>query len=259
MTGDDQHQVQRKAALLIDRAESFASKRDWSSADRTFQEALRLDPSCRNRIAYGVTLAKQERYFEAISMLTPILDQHDLTAIGIVCHNLAAIYRDVGDLDLARRFQWRATLLHDDVDVEGVLALANDALASDRVHAADALVTMATEMTNRVDDPTFDADLVATAGLVKSATEPTQGLLLLFAAYQQHREDGDWRGMGLDQSNMALLLGQLGRVRSERKCLIRAIRCFDAASAHLQSERVRKRLERLDSAKTIRSFDVRRN
>jgi Tfp pilus assembly protein PilF len=112
---------------LLFQAELLVDLREWKSADEVFRKALVLDKSPASRIAYGVCLAEQERYFEAISTFTPVLDGTNRAAIGIVCHNLAAIYRDVGDADLARRFQWRATLSEDHADESDLLGMANDA------------------------------------------------------------------------------------------------------------------------------------
>lgn len=260
MTGPDPAANASQASNLVVLAESFAEQGDWQSADRLFLEALTLESSDSNRISYGVCLSKQERYFEAISNFTPVLDGGDRSAISVVCHNLAAIYREVGDLDLARRFQWRATLLQDDSGTEEVLGMANDALASEHHETAASLVMTACDLNAETSEDISDGDLVATTGLVNAALySKEEGLITLFAAYRRHQAVRDLRGMGLDQMNMAVLFADLGRYRAERSCLMRAIRYFERASAPLSCQRARQQLDRLDRMQIVRSFDARRN
>jgi tetratricopeptide (TPR) repeat protein len=248
------------AAKLVFAAESSAERRDWGTADELFRQAIDLDSSPASRIAYGVCLSHQERFFEAISVFTPILDADDRFAIGIVCHNLAAIYRDVGDLDLARRFQWRATLMQEDSGPGDLLAMANDALADECHQAAESLVMTALEMSDDLDDDLPDGDLIATSGLVQMVLNSTEeGLLTLFAAYRQHQAASDFRRMGADQLNMSLLFGELKRYRAERACLQRAIRCFEHAPAPYSLRRAKLLLDRFDRMRIVRSFNERRN
>ena len=260
MKKSDSFDDNESAAKLIFVAESYAKRRDWKGADDLFQQAISRDNSARARVAYGACLAQQERYFEAITIFTPILDGADRTAIGIACHNLASIYRDVGELDLARRFQWRAMLLNEDSGPDDLLGLANDAFASDRIEAAESRVISAMSM--REDDGTGrqDGDFLATSGLIQSVVNsPEEALITLFSAFRLHRKDADFRAMGTDQLNMSILFGELKRYRAERSCLKRAIRYFEYAPAPGSLKRARLLLERLDRMHLIRTFNARRN
>ncbi len=249
-----------QAAQFVHQADFFAGQRDWNAAEQLFRKALSLDTSAPTRIAFGVCLAEQERYFEAISLLTPILDGTDRSAIGVVCHNLASIYREVGDFDLARRFQWRATLLQEHSCEEDLLGMANDALASQHPEIAASLVMTALEMKGNSVDDDSDGDLIATTGLVKAIlSSPEDGLITVFAAYRRHQADSDYRGMGADLMNMAVLFGDVDRHRAERSCLVRAIRCFERASATHSRQKAQQQLDRFDRKRAVRSFDPRRN
>ncbi len=250
---------ERVSELIID-AERSSKNRDWKGADELFHQAILLDTSPASRIAYGVCLSHQERYFEAISIFTPILDGDNRQAIGVVCHNLAAIYREVGDLDLARRFQWRATLLLEDAGPEELLAMANDALANESYQTSESLLMAAIEMSGDVADEVRDGDLIATLGLVQSElTSPQEGIMTLFSAYRRHQQSQDLRGMGNDLLNMSALFGQLQRQRAERACLKRAIRCFETASAMCSVKRANDLVDRHDLIQFFRQFDGRRN
>lgn len=248
------------ASKLVLVAQSHVKRRDWKTADDLFRQALSIDLSPTSRIAYGVCLAQQERYFEAIGVFTPILDGVDRCAIAIVCHNLASIYRDLDDLDLARRFQWRAMLLNDESEPDDLLGLANDAIASDRYEAAESLVMSAISMQNEFEPDHPDGDFLATAGLIQAAVNsPEAGLFAMFSAFRQHRKDSEFRAMGNDQLNMSVLFGELKRYRAERTCLKRAIRYFEYAPAPYSLNRARQMLERLERMQIVRSFNARRN
>jgi tetratricopeptide (TPR) repeat protein len=245
---------------LFFQAELFAGLRKFELAEDAYQKALLIDKSPATRIAYGVFLGEQERYAESIATFTPILDGDNRTAIAIVCHNLAAIYREVGDLDLARRFQWRATLLKDSADETDLLGMANDALVAQQPETAAAQIMTACEMTGEPIEDCADGDLIATTGLAYAAEGSTKdALLTLFTAYRRHQAASDFRGMGADLMNMSALFGELNRHRTERTCVLRAIRCFQKAPAPLSLRNARQRLERLDRMDSIREFDVQRN
>lgn len=259
MTKPDPDTVSQRATHWVNRAELLAAQRQWQPAEELFRQAIELDPSPAHRISFAVCLAQQERYFEAISIFTPILDERDRAAVGVVCHNLASIYREVGDADLARRFQWRATLLHDDLGSAELLGMANDSLLGDRLDVAESLMVAACEMDD-VSDELVDGDLVGSIGLLKAELESTEeGLKTLFVAYRRHQAAGDLRAMGIDQMNMAALFGMVDRPRAERSCLERAIRHFQQAPAPHSLQKARQQLARLDRIQQVREFDARRN
>lgn len=261
MPNSDPSAWHEHAMNLVERAEVRAEQRDWAAADALFREAIQLDPAPRHRIAYGVCLAEQERFFEAISIFTPVLDSSDRTAIGMVCHNLAAIYRTVDDDDLARRFQWRATLLQDDAGTEELLGMANDALLSQRPELAYSLATACQDVDgDDIDDDSADGDVVATVALATAALDSfAEGLVTLYVAYLRHRETVDLRGMGTDMLNMSIMFGELDRPRAERRCLLRAIHHFEQCPAPYSLQRTQQLLALLNRRSTLRSFDARRN
>lgn len=260
MKKPDSVAAMHNAAKLTARAEACAERHDWKSADELFRQAVSLDTSPSSRIAYGVCLASQDRYFESISTFMPVLEGTDREAIGVVCHNMAAIYREIGDFDLARRFQWRATLLQKDSVPEDLLGLANDALMSGHPEAAATLVLATCELDDSDIEDTADGDLIATAALIKAKLDSARaGLYMLFAAYRRHQSAEDYRGMGADLMNMAMLFAELKRHQAERACLERAIQCYKRVPAPHACERARQQLDAYEQVHAVRSFDVRRN
>ena len=260
MTTSDPFDQSRRATVLTSSAESCADQRDWENADRLFLEALSLAPSLSIQIAYANRLAEQERYFEAISLFTQVLDSDDSFAIGIVCHNLAVIYRQLGDQDLARRFQWRATLLQDDLGSDDLLGMANDALLNNQIKIAESLVMTARTLSNDDEEPGLRADLTATEGIVKGLLEsPRAAVRSLFKAFRQRRACNDLQGMGVDLLNIAAFFSNMNRIKAERACLVRAIHLFEQISAPILSQKARQQLVEVDENIQLNSFDVRRN
>ena len=260
MKKSDSLDENESAAQLVIAAESSAKRRDWNAADDLFRQAISLDPTPASRIAYGVCLSDQERFFEAISVFTPILESADRLAIRIVYHNFAAIYRTIGEMDLARRFQWQATLMQDDAGPEDLLAMANDALTSECLQAAESLAMTAGELQGDPAECVPDADILATTGLVHAAlVSPEAGLLMIYAAYLLHLSESDFYRMGKDQLNMSVLFGELKRYRAERACLQRAIRYFEKTPAPYSLDRAKQLLDRFDRMRIVRSFNGRRN
>lgn len=248
------------ASKLVAAAESLAERRDWGGADELFHQAIVMDPSPASRIAYGVSLANQERFFEAVSAFAPVLQGTDRDAIGVVCHNLAAIYRDIGESELARHFQWKATLAQADSGAEELLGMANDAFACERHEAAESLVMSAVEIQLVDEDDNPDADLIAMSGLIEAATEsPAEGVISVYIAYQRHQAESNFRKMGFDQLNLSILFGRVKRFRAQEACLKRAIRCFEQAPAPYSLQRARQLLDRFDRMRVVRSFNGRRN
>ncbi|HEY0982830.1 hypothetical protein [Schlesneria sp.] len=245
-----------RAEQLLEAAENCAGGCHWQQANALFHQAISCDDTPASRIAYGAYLYRRGHFNHAISTLIPVLDGTDLKAIGIVCHNLAAIYREVGEVDLARRFQWRSTLLRNESDADELLAMANDAIAVGRLEAAKPLVAAAIELNSDEAADCSDGDLIATQGLLQGIMDsPRSGVVTLFWAYQLHRSHRDLKRMGTDLLNMANLFGELKRFRAEKSCLLRAIRCFANVSAHDLLHRAHGRLERHVRMHLLRSFN----
>jgi tetratricopeptide (TPR) repeat protein len=188
--------------------------------------------------------AKHERYHTAICRWTSQIDdasrRGDRQSLAAAYSNLAAIYRELGDVSLARRFQQQALQFQEDCTAVDLLHLANDALALKRWRLADSLLEAAAKLAD-ADDP-LQATLLATAGVAQLLQgEPRQAVRLLRAAYRQHLSQGDDREAGKDLLNLAAACHELRRWLLERKCLDRAGRHFDRAGMPLSRRQARVR------------------
>lgn len=248
---------------LLEQAEALARRRYWQESDSIFLRAVEEDSSPVSRIVYGCALAEQERYHEAICQTTSALDlamaRADRSALSAIYHNLAVIYRELGDLTLARQFQQRAISQQDDCGAVEMLGLANDAWLSDREELAACLADAAITL-HEDDDSDLSADVEATLGLFDGLSNDPRGVVrILLKSYTQHQASGNIRRMGMDLLNLSLAYGQLGRYRRELACVRRAITMFEMAPAQFSAAKARRILSDLERRQALREFDPRRN
>lgn len=240
------------------RAEGFGRSGRWTDADGCYASAVAIDLSPTSRIAFGSSLAMRERFNEAICQLTAAIDvatqTGDREALGVIFHNLAAIYRELGDADLARRFQQRALQQTDDCGPAELLGLANDAWVSRRSELAACLSASCADMENDGDDCEWEAQ--ATLSVITGLAEhPREAIRSLIHVYRQHRAAAAERLMGIDLLNLAVLFSKVGWYRAEMKLVEQAIRHFEQAPAPVSAVRARQVLNTLRRMQSLRDFN----
>lgn len=253
-----------QVAWLLKWADELVRTRSWSEADAVFERASSLDLTPASRLAHACALAEQERFREALGQLTEALDiaqrNGDLHSLATINHNLASIYRELGDSNLARRFQKRALNQLGDCGPDELLGLANDAWLAERHELAECLAGTAADMDDEPELCEPNPEVEATLGLMSGfLTDPREGIRPLLRAYARHRAAGELRLMGHDLLNLSALLGELGRHRGELACVRRAIACYDDAPAPFSAAKARRLLGHLERMKTLRQFDPSRN
>lgn len=264
MTQPESSSVSTHVVWLLRWAEDLVRARSWTEADAVFQRAVAIDPTPGSSISHACALVEQERFNEALSVLTSALDiaqrtgDHD--ALATIYHNLAAVYREVGVADLARRFQQKALKLSGDCGPDELLALANDAWLAERHELAECLAGTAADIDDEFDSSSLNVEVEATLGLLSGfLKDPREGIRPLLKAYAHHKAAGELRLMGNDLLNLSALLGELGRHRGELACVRRAISCFDSAPAPVSAAKARRLLAYLERMREIRMFDPSRN
>lgn len=110
-------------ASLLERAQRFSSDHEPDHASAFYRAAVAADLTPVSRIAYGVFLADCEREVAARNQLTEAWEmakrQGNHTLRALACHNLAALYRRMGQPLLADSFQQLAIRAHfDETDCE---------------------------------------------------------------------------------------------------------------------------------------------
>jgi tetratricopeptide (TPR) repeat protein len=192
-----------------------------SASDQTGQAALAL----------GVMYRRNQQTFQAICAWTQSLEQASGTGqravLQAVCHNFSGLYRELGDEDLASRFQQRALAYQDDFGAEDLLLLVNSALVNERWELAESLLTAAEELDGC---ESVQAELMATRGVLLGLTgHPQQGRDWLVAAYRRHLAQEHWQAASQDLINFAALCEQTDHLRVARRCLVSALEHLQCA------------------------------
>lgn len=227
--------------LLLELAESAVLHGRWNDANDLFEDACSGKPSPEIRIAYGICLAEQEKFHEAICQFCYVLDSSDLRGKSIAMHNLACIYRELDEPRLARRFQQLAISFAGECGLEELLGVANDAYLTGKGGLATSLIDMIEASPSSAEES--DLDHLATRAVIDTA-DTRQSLLQLFRVYSQ-RPRHDVRRRGIDLMNLAMLFASLGRIRSQKRCLEMALALFRACSGGYSLRKIRERLCRL--------------
>ena len=242
MSKPDSERPIQPIAFELRNAQHYGQSGQWSDADVCFRSAVSLDHSPASRIAFANSLANRERYNESICLLTEALDlaneTGDRAALGVIFHNLAGIYRELDDNDLARRFQHRAVLQLDDCGPLELLGLANDAWLSRRVDLASCLSASCIDLEDDESDDSISLEAQAMLATITGLEEnPREGIRTLILVYRRHHVINAHRLMGIDLLNMSVLLSQLGKYRTEIIAVQRSISHFEQAPAPISASR----------------------
>lgn len=261
---DPEFKLSMQVTTELRRAELLGLQGQWLDAESHYAAAIQLDCTPVSRIAFGTSLASRELYHRALCCLTEAIDQASQVgareALGVIYHNLAAIYRELGDYDLARRFQQRSILQLDDCRAVDLLALANDAWLSRRSEIATCLASSCTEIDSDDEPDSVLLEAQATVAITTGlAEDPRQGIRALIQVYRQHREANDVRLMGIDLLNLSALLSEIGWYRAEMSFVRRAINLFDQAPAPVSAVKARQTLGLLERMQSLRNFDPSKN
>lgn len=241
----------------LQNAEVFACAGQWAEADRCYANAIAIDESPASRVTFACSLAEREHFNAAICQLTDALDlatlSGDREALGIIFHNFASIYRELGDADLARRFQQRAILQVDDCGPDELLGLANDAWLSRRTELATSLAAGCTMLEEDCEEA---SEAHATAAVFSGLTEdPRPAIRTLIHIYRQHQVAGSNRLMGIDLLNLSALLCETGRHQAELEMVRKAVQHFEQAPAPRLLNKAKQVLEMLERMQSLRDFD----
>ncbi len=184
----------------------------WRDATVTLRAVAEATGSLDVRISLGTVLAESGDLYGAVSEWTRVIEPARAAADGellaAVYHNLAAVYRDLGDRELALQFQRQALSFQTDCGAAELLQLANDALHRGCWSRAELLLEAVEDaIDSEPDRDRWSADLLATRGLWRGLQgDLAAGLRHLRAALQQHRRLRDEGAVAKDAVNLAVLL-----------------------------------------------------
>jgi tetratricopeptide (TPR) repeat protein len=230
----------------------------WTDAAVTVRAVAQQAAQIEWRLTLGTLLYERGQRHLAVREWTDVLEaaqaDGDWPVAAAAHHNLAAMYRDLGDYTLARTFQQRALSLQADCGCEELLQLGNDAVAAERWELARSLYQSAAELAEEGSD--LLTDLMATRGVLSGFEgEPLAGLRWLQQAYREHVDAGDELHAGKDLCNAAALFEQLSRLGWARHCLEQARDHFEAVGDANWVQTVSQGLMRLEGLRRVAEYN----
>ncbi len=241
------------------KAERCCRERRWDVADFLFRRAVSEDPGPTAHLAYGRFLAERQRFHPAIVQFMHGLDAaqraDDVSVQAHVFSSLATIYRELGDSDLAQRFQRQALAIHDAADAGELLDWAADALLAGKLVLAEELTRGAWLLVEETDDEETQADAQGLLGVIAARQgEHRMAVALLIRAARAHRDLGDDHGLGVDCLNLAEIVGLLGRTVWQRRFFSAAKNYFSRAGMPVSEIRALRRLQDLSRLELYRKM-----
>lgn len=265
--------VEQDFSELWDSVARLTQQGRWHDACVTLRAVANSTGSRAVRISLGTLFAERGNLHAAVREWTQVLDaaatDADRPSRAVVMHNLAAVYRELGDYRLAAHFQRQAL---NELDAGGtweLLQLANDALADQRLDLAELLLDSlddeawepAADAGSLPDDAVeLAADLQATRGLLAGLRgELTAARRHLRAALRAHRQRGDIQRVGKDLVNLAAICLHDHRADLAMPCLHRAIADLEAAGETIVAHRARHLLRQAQRLQHRQQIDPRWN
>jgi tetratricopeptide (TPR) repeat protein len=238
-------------------AERCCRERRWDVADFLYRRAVSEDSGPDAHLAYGRFLADRQRFHPAIVQLMHGLDAaqcaDDAAAQAYVFSSLATIYRELGDYDLAQRFQRQALAIHAAADAGDLLDWAADALLAGKLILAEELARGAWLLVEETDDVETQADAQGLLGMIAARQgDHRTAVALLIRAARSHRGLGDDRGLGVDCLNLGEIVGLLGRTTWQRRFFSAARNYFSRAGMPAAEARAERRLQDLSQQELYR-------
>lgn len=239
--------------------QSLLSAGRWRDAEVTLRAAADTINQPEIRLTLGALYAERGELRLAISQWMCVIEaaqaagRRDLLAA--VYHNLAALYRDQGAYDIARRFQQRSLTWQADCGPDDLLQLANDAMASQAYDIAESLLKEAQQLSPSTTE--WKATIQASSGLLSGLRgNPGAGIRSLKAAYRKHRSEHNRMMMAQDLGNLAALYEQQDQWRAAEACLLRAVAYYRELNLAWWQQGAEKRLMRLRNLRAIRATPV---
>lgn len=226
---------------------------------------------------FGQFLLKTGRASEAIEQLSLVLDhahqQEENHLRSIVCHNMAAAYRNLGYFELAAQFQqysisWgdlrSANHLTLDQEVE---QLSDDAACDLTGRANDAIIQQDYPLAEQLLNISLTREILYGSSDNQAADWGNLGIIqglkgnharaisYLRKAYLLHKQTSNLPAMGQDLKHLAELFWVSGRSRRAIRCLTRSMSCFSHSHHSVEEQQTGSRLHEMQRLLTVREHD----
>lgn len=234
------------AASAYQLAERYRRQKNWSRADACYRELLAVDPAPQHQIAYGIFLAERQQFGAAIRHLMRGLDgvqsSGDLELQTTVFLNLAVIYRELGENQLAQSFQRQALKLQDEAGADALLDWSADALLAGKTTLAAHLAGQAFSFAEQDGNIEQQADACGLLGVIAARDGKwRRAVWHLIRAARTHRLLDDDHGLATDYQNLSEVCAAMQRWKWQTWFLAQAEVYFARAGRPISVHRVQSR------------------
>ena len=265
--------VPAQVSSLLRRAEFHAAHDRHAQAKVAFRAGIEFDTGPTARNAFGCYLTLMECYGEAIEQFSILLAQAkklgDEDLRSVASNNMASVYRAMGCVELAARFQQQSIQAESRVDPDST---GDDRVACDFSNRAlDAMLAGEFDLAENLLRRSLSLELTAGTQEGQAADwgnlgvlaglqgDTTTGINYLWRAYRLHALLNDDRGAGCDLMNLAELYGNLGHRQVAVHYLKKAVRRLERAQAARTVARARRLLEEATRTRDVLERDLRLN
>lgn len=240
------HGVRDPLGHLLARADRLARSGRGVEARLVYVQALDQDESCRARNAFGIFLTRIECFTDAVEQFSQVLEwaqrRQDVEVCGVAAHNLAAVYREMGQWSQAARCQQRALSAGLQAGLEYdaccYLGTAWDAIRAGDLSYARQMLLASLDHYHRRRCVVGQADAQCGLGIIAYREGCYVSAAIFFwKAHRQHRAEGRRLEMARDLMNLGQLFLKIGRYRRAHACLKSARSVFVQLGARRSARR----------------------
>ncbi len=237
--GDRVGQLLREASRLARTGQSLEAR-------RLYLRALEQDECCRARNGFGIFLTRIESFSEAVDQFSRVLaaaqQQQDPRLFSVAAHNLATVYREMGQWTQAARCQQRALAAGleagQEYDACCHLGTAWDAIRAGELRYARQMLLASLSHYRRRRCRVGQADAQCGLGIIAYRDGAyVMAATCFWKAHRLHRAEGRRLEMARDLMNLGQLFLKIGRYRSAHRCLKSARAVFAELGARRSARR----------------------
>lgn len=270
-------QPQSMFPQLMQRAYKLYSEGKIPEARALFHDSNFETTHWERCLHFGQFLLKTGQASEAIEQLSIVLDfahQNENDPLrSVVCHNLAAAYRQLGYFELAAQFQqysiaWgdlrsanHQTLeqeiaqLTDDAACD-LTGRANDAIIQKEYQLAEQLLNIS--LSREILYGSFDDQAAdwGNLGIIQGLQgNHVKAICYLWKAYQLHQKTMNLSAMAQDLAHLAELFWNVGRSHRAILCLRRSVKYYSQSHHSAEEQKVYARLHEMQRLLLVREQD----
>ncbi len=228
-------------------------------------------------LQFGQFLLKTGYASEAIEQLSLVLDhahqQEENHLRSIVCHNMAAAYRNLGYFELAAQFQqysisWGDLRSANHLTLEQeVEQLSDDAACDLTGRANDAIIQQDYQLAEQLLNISLSREILygssdaqaadwGNLGIIQGLKgNHARGVSYLRKAYLLHKQTNNLSAMGQDLKHLAELFWVSGRSRRAIHCLTRSMSYFSRSHHSVEEQQTGSRLHEMQRLLTVQEHD----